>query len=136
MGRFQFPTYIGSIVTPNDLIGNADILKITNRLTAPSNTAKRHIQAPLQNENDGYTYLLVAVDVFTKYVCVEPLREKSAQTVATALEKIVKHSNGRLPVYLQTDKGKEFVGTAIHNVLKNHRIRFRSKKSRRESSCR
>ena len=79
----------------------------------------------LKNENDGYTYLLVTVDVLSKYAWVEPLRDKSAQTVATAFEKIVKRSNGLLPIYLQTDKGKEFVGTAVQNILKNGGIRFR-----------
>ena len=59
----------------------------------------------LKNENNGYTYLLVTVDVHSKYAWVEALRDKSAQTVATAFEKIFKRFNGRLPVYLQTDKG-------------------------------
>ena len=56
---------------------------------------------------------------------MKPLRDKSAQTVATALEKIFKRSNGRLPVYLQTDIGKAFVGAAVQNILINRGIRFR-----------
>ena len=56
---------------------------------------------------------------------MEPLREKSAQTVATAFEKNFKRFNGRLPVYLETDKGKEFVGVAVQNILKNRGIHFR-----------
>ena len=70
----------------------------------------------LKNENNGYTYVLVAVDVLSKYARVEPLRGKSLQTVATAFEKIFKRSNSRLPVYLQTDKGKEKNKTFLNIV--------------------
>ena len=79
----------------------------------------------LKNENDGDTYLLVTVDVLSKYAWVEPSRDKSAKTVATDFEKTFKRSNGRLLVYLQTDKGKKFEGTAVQNILKNRGIRFR-----------
>ena len=46
-GRFQFAKFIGSTDTPNNLIGNVDILKIAKRLTEPSKTAKRQIQEPI-----------------------------------------------------------------------------------------
>ena len=79
----------------------------------------------LKEENDGFAYLLVVVDVLSKHAWVEPLRDKSTRTVTTAFEKIFKRADGRLPLTLQTDRGKEFVGGALQNVLKRYNIKFR-----------
>ena len=79
----------------------------------------------IKDENDGYSYLLVVIDVVSKYAFVEILRNKEAKTVAAAFGKILERSNDRVPVYLQTDRGKEFLGVAFQNMLKKHGIRFR-----------
>ena len=79
----------------------------------------------LKEENDGFAYLLVVVDILSKYAWLEPLRDKSTRTVASAFEKIIKRANGRVPVTLQTNRGKEFVGSAMQNVLKKYGIKFR-----------
>lgn len=79
----------------------------------------------LKNENDNYNYLLVMVDALSKYAWVEPLKNKSASTVAEAFEKILKRANNRVPVALRTDRGKEFIGSALQNILKKHNIQFR-----------
>lgn len=79
----------------------------------------------LKDENDGYCYLLVVIDVLSKFAWVEPLRDKSARTVATAFENILRRADGRVPVYLQTDRGKEFVGSALQRLLDERGIRYR-----------
>ncbi|CAB0029091.1 unnamed protein product [Trichogramma brassicae] len=63
----------------------------------------------LKTYNNDYAYLLVVIDALSKYAWIEPLKDKSAQTVSTAFERILRRSKGRVPVLVQTDKGKEFV---------------------------
>ena len=56
--------------------------------------------------NKGYRYLLMVLDVFSKYGWIIPLKDKKGETVAEALKTILKE--GRNPQYLWTDKGKEY----------------------------
>lgn len=81
----------------------------------------------IKDYNDGYVYLLVVIDALSKYAWVQPLRDKSAASVAKAFDLVLskKHSNGRSPVYLQTDRGKEFIGSVFQDLLKRKHIQFR-----------
>jgi len=63
----------------------------------------------LKSYNDGYSYLLVIIDVLSKYVWVEPLCDKTSNCVIKTFHRVLAKSEGRVPVYLQTDKGKKFV---------------------------
>ena len=65
------------------------------------------------------------MDVLSKYAWVEPLRDKTARNVAGAFKKILDRANPRVPVYLQSDRGKEFVGSAFQNIFKKNNIQFR-----------
>jgi hypothetical protein len=40
---------------------------------------------PLSKDNDGIKCLLVAIDVFSRYAWVEPLKNKTAKQVGVAL---------------------------------------------------
>ncbi|KAL6433569.1 hypothetical protein ACFW04_006571 [Cataglyphis niger] len=79
----------------------------------------------LKNYNDGYSYLLTVIDVLSKFIWVEPLRDKTGFCVVKAFQHIFSKNNNRLPVYLQTDKGKEFIARRVQNFLKEKNIRFR-----------
>jgi len=79
----------------------------------------------LKSYNDGYSYILVIIDVLSKFVWVEPLQDKTSAYVTKAFQRILTRSKGRVPVYLQTDKGKEFVGRALQKFLEENDIRFR-----------
>ena len=59
-----------------------------------------------KNNNDGYKYLLLVIDIFSKYGWVIPLENKKGKTVAEALKTIFKE---RKPEKLWTDKGNEFL---------------------------
>jgi hypothetical protein len=41
-------------------------------------------------EDDNYKYILTVIDLFSKYAWTEPLKDKSAKSVAIAYEKILK----------------------------------------------
>ena len=55
--------------------------------------------------NKGYRYLLMVIDVFSKYGWIVPLKDKKGESVAEAFKTIFKE--GRKPQYLWVDKGKE-----------------------------
>ena len=72
----------------------------------------------------GYSYFLVIIDVLSKYVWVEPLRDKTSNSVIKAFQHVLAKSEKRLPVYLQTDNDKEFVAHPMQKFLKENDIRF------------
>lgn len=79
----------------------------------------------IKDANDGYCYALVVIDVLSKFAWLELLRDKSARHVAAAFERILDKAAGRAPVCLQSDRGKEFVGSAFQATLRKRNIRFR-----------
>ena len=46
----------------------------------------------LSKYNKGIKYLLCVIDVFTKYACVVPLKDKKGITITNAFQKILKES--------------------------------------------
>lgn len=75
----------------------------------------------LSQYNDGYQYLLTCIDVLSKYAWVIPLKDKRAQTVLSAFERIFSE---RVPIKLQTDAGKEFTNKLFQNYLNKLKISF------------
>ena len=75
---------------------------------------------PLAKYNKGIRYLLTVIDVFSKYAWVQPLKNKTGPSVVEALETIV--DEGRKPVRLQTDKGKEFYDKTVQDWFKEQGI--------------
>ncbi|XP_046595308.1 uncharacterized protein LOC124294401 [Neodiprion lecontei] len=78
----------------------------------------------MKSRNNGFRSLLVVIDVLSKYAWVVPLKRKTAATVAEGFEQVL-HTTPRRPDLLQTDKGKEFVGSAFQKILRDHEIRYR-----------
>jgi len=78
----------------------------------------------LKSYNDGYSYLLVIIDVLCKYVWVEPLCDKTSNSVIKSFQHVLAKREG-ISVYLQTDKDKEFVAHPMQKFLKENGIRFR-----------
>lgn len=59
------------------------------------------------NENNGYAYCLVVVDVFSRYIFAAPLKTLTAKESAEAFKRILQTTN-RTPKYLYTDDGNEY----------------------------
>ena len=57
-------------------------------------------------DNNGYKYLLVVIDIFSRYVWVEPLLDKSAIKIVNAFKVVLK--SGRKPRRLRSDAGTDF----------------------------
>ena len=64
--------------------------------------------------NDGYKFLLLVIDTFSKYGYLVPLKNKKGETVADALKDIFKK---RKPGKLWTDKGKEFYNKDVKDLV-------------------
>lgn len=58
----------------------------------------------LKKENDGFCYVLVVVDTFSKYCWTRNLKTKSAAEVRNAIESIFIES-GRTPLHIVCDQG-------------------------------
>lgn len=59
-------------------------------------------------QNRGYKYILVIIDIFTKFIYIHPLRNKTQFEVAQVLKKIF--LSGDIPDKLHSDNGTEFKG--------------------------
>ena len=82
--------------------------------------------------NKGYRYLLMVLDVFSKYGWIVPLKDKKGETVTEAFKLIFKE--GRKPQYLWVDKGKEFYNKHLKELLENHNIQMYSTENEEKSS--
>lgn len=71
-------------------------------------------------ENSGVKFLLVAIDIFSRYTWAVPLMNKSQGSVTLALESILKE--GRIPQKIQSDQGKEFNNTTFKNLMEKYGI--------------
>ena len=68
--------------------------------------------------NKGYRYLLMVIDVFSKYGWIVPLKDKKGESVTEAFKTIFK--DGRKPQYLWVDKGKEFYNKHVKDLLEKN----------------
>ena len=61
----------------------------------------------LSRKNKGIKYLLCAIDLYSKYAFVIPLKDKKGVSIVNAFNKIIKQSN-RKPNKIWVDQGGEF----------------------------
>ena len=73
----------------------------------------------LAHHNDGVTYLIVGVDVLSRFLRVEPLVDKKASTAKKALMTMIKSNKGRAPGKIWVDQGTEFMGVFGEFCRKN-----------------
>ena len=83
--------------------------------------------------NKGIKYLLMLIDVFSKYGWIVPLKDKKTESVTLAFVTIFKKSK-RKPEKLWTDKGSEFISKHFKNFLKRHNITLYHTQNEEKSS--
>ena len=74
-----------------------------------------------KNNNKGIKYLLCAIDFFSKYAFVVPLKDKKGISIANAFNKIIKQSN-RKPNKIWVDQGGEFYNNVFKKWLLDNDI--------------
>ena len=78
-------------------------------------------------ENDGVNYLLVVIDVFSKFLWVRLMKNKSAHCLVQAFDSIL--GEKRKPEKLRMDKGTKFVNESFQQYLKKQGIQFYTAKN-------
>ena len=76
--------------------------------------------ARLKTYNDGTTFLLTVIDVFSKKAWCIPLKNKSGASLVRAFRQLL--TGADRPIVLQTDKGKEFLNHGFKRFLKKENI--------------
>lgn len=71
--------------------------------------------------NNGYKFILILIDCFTKMVYAAPMKKKNKEWTADAFESIFKHFD-QFPTNLVTDGGKEFFNSSVQKVFHNYGI--------------
>jgi len=72
----------------------------------------------LAKHNDNHRYLLTVINVFSKYLHIVPLKSKTSKAVSESFETVLNDDKctkplKRRPVWVRTDKGKEFLGSSF-----------------------
>ena len=75
----------------------------------------------LSRKNKGIKYLLGAIDLFSKYAFVIPLKDKKGISIVNAFNKIIKQSN-RKPNKIWIDQGGEFYNNVFEKWLSGNDI--------------
>ena len=75
----------------------------------------------LSRYNKGIRFLLCVIDIFSKYACVTPLKDKKGISIVTAFQSILKQSN-RKPNKIWVDKGSEFYNASFKKWLQDNNI--------------
>ena len=70
----------------------------------------------LSKRNKGIKYLLCAIDLYSKYVFVIPLKDKKGISIFNGFNKIIKQSN-RKPNKIWVDQGGEFYNNVFKMIL-------------------
>ena len=83
--------------------------------------------------NKGLKYLLMVIDVFSKYGWIRGLKDKKTETVSKAFDDIFKSSK-RLPKMLGTDKGSDFISKHFKDFLKSKGITLYHTENEEKSS--
>ena len=78
----------------------------------------------LSKYNKGNKYLLCAIDLFSKYAWVIPIKDKKGVSIVNAFKKII--SEGRKPNKIYADQGSEFYYNSFKDFLKINNIEMYS----------
>ncbi|XP_018574522.1 uncharacterized protein LOC108913452 [Anoplophora glabripennis] len=88
---------------------------------------------PYPKVNKGYRYILVVINVFSKFVWAEPVNRKTAKEVSNAMAKILSQMK-YMPHNCQTDLGKKFYNKEFKNLMTQFKINHYSTYSNLKAS--
>ena len=76
----------------------------------------------LSEKDKGIKYLLCAIDLYSKYAFVIPLKDKKGISITNAFNKTIKQSNSRKPKKIWVDQGSEFYNRIFKKWLSDNDI--------------
>ena len=75
----------------------------------------------LSRYNKGFKYLLCAIDLFSKYAWVLPIKDKKGTSIVNTFKKIVSKGKSK-PNKIWVDEGSEFYNQSFKYFLKINNI--------------
>ena len=84
----------------------------------------------LSRYNNGIKYILVFIDIFSRFAQATPLKKKDRHSIYIALKNILESGYFNELKSLNTDEGKEFYNKKVKDLLKSHGINLYSVSSR------
>ena len=69
----------------------------------------------------GYKFVLVIIDIFSKFGGTVPLKNKNSRTIKDSFENIIIISK-RKPSLIETDRGKEFYNNIFRDLLIKNKL--------------
>jgi len=80
------------------------------------------------HNNHGVNFLLVAIDIFTRYAWVRQLRNTESETVVAAFKDILEQNTDmavlrRTPEIIMSDNGSQFISRPWRKLLKDYEIK-------------
>ena len=78
------------------------------------------------SNNNGYRYIFIIIDNYSKYLWAIPLKNKYSQTITNEFSIILTKSK-RKPLKLESDRGTEFYNSMFQNFLKSKNIQYYSR---------
>ena len=75
----------------------------------------------LAKYNDGVHFIAIFIDIFSRYLYVEPMKNKKTKETLTAIKNVFRKSRLQ-PETFRSDAGKEFIGKDVKEYLADHEI--------------
>jgi hypothetical protein len=75
----------------------------------------------LASRNKNVNFLLCAIDIFSRKAWVEPLKNKTNESVTTAMSKILDKQKCNI---IESDLGSEFVSKQFRKLMTDHKIQI------------
>lgn len=72
-------------------------------------------------DNDGVTFIAIFIDIFSRLLYAEPMKNKSNKETLAAIKRVMQKSQSQ-PDTFRSDAGKEFVGREVKNYLADREI--------------
>ncbi|KAJ8909408.1 hypothetical protein NQ315_010993 [Exocentrus adspersus] len=88
---------------------------------------------PYARVNKGYRYVLIVINVFSKFVWAEPVKRKTGKDVTAAMKNILSQMKA-IPRNCQSDMGKEFYNKDFQDLITKFRINHYSTFSTKKAS--
>ena len=81
-------------------------------------------KSSLSKNNNNYKFILTVIDMFTKYACAIPLKNKSGLSITNGFKIVLGES--RKPEKLWVDRGSEFYNKTFKSLLKKYETKLYS----------
>lgn len=91
------------------------------RTNRPFQRLYMDLLGPYPRTKSGNNMVFVAIDHFSKYIFLKPLKKATSQAIIQYIESDIFHKFG-VPQYVHSDNGKQFVSHQMSEVLKSYGI--------------